>query len=302
MNIGFIGLGAMGGKMATNLIRKGHSVRVFDVMPAAVERLVSLGGQKAGSAAEAADGAEVVLLSLPNAAIVERTVLGPEGVLDGAKPGLLLIDLSSITPRSIRMIAAQAEKKEVRVIDAPVSGGTAGAEKGTLTIMVGGEPDDFERAKPVLECIGSTIYHVGGVGAGDSVKLVNNLLLGINMAAVGEALALGVKSGIAPDVLYGIISKSSGSSYALTAKYEKFISKGSFAPGFAIDLQYKDLQLAIETAKDQNMPLILGNIAQQLYEIARTQSLGGQDISAIVKLSEKCGNVSVSGVPANERD
>ena len=293
MNMGFIGLGAMGGKMTANLIKAGHSLTVCDLNQAAVDQAVSLGAKQAAIAADAARGRGVVLMSLPNAEIVETTVLGPGGVLEGVSPGLLLIDLSSITPVSIQKVAARAAEKGVRVLDAPVSGGTAGAEKGTLTIMVGGAEEDFARALPVLECIGSKIDHVGEVGAGDTVKLVNNLLLGINMAAVAEAFALGVKAGMKPEVLYDIISGSSGNSYALTAKYKNFIAKGNFAPGFMIDLQYKDLQLAVDTAKANRMPLVLGNAAQQMYEMARAQGLGGEDISAVLKLGEAWGDILV---------
>lgn len=293
MVLGFIGLGAMGSRMLAKVVEAGHSVTVFDIEQAAVNAAVALGATKATSAAEAARGKEIVLMSLPNSAIVESTVLGPGGILEGAEQGLLIVDLSSITPQSIQKIAGIAEKKGVRIVDAPVSGGTAGAQLGTLSIMVGGDQADFERALPVLQSIGSKIDHVGAIGAGDTVKLVNNLLLGVNMVAVAEALCLGVKAGIKPEVLYQIISNSSGSSYALTAKYQKFIAAGNFKPGFMIDLQYKDLQLAIDTAKGLKVPLVLGNIAQQAYEIARASGLGSEDISAVIKLGEALSKIEV---------
>ncbi|CVK20295.1 NAD(P)-dependent oxidoreductase [Sporomusa sphaeroides] len=293
MELGFIGLGAMGSKMLANVIKAGHSVTVFDIGQAAVDAAVALGAKKAANAAETARGKEIVLLSLPNSAIVESTVLGPGGILEGAEQGLLIVDLSSITPQSIQKIAGIAKAKGVNIIDAPVSGGTAGAQMGTLSIMVGGEQADFERALPVLQSIGSKIDHVGAIGAGDTVKLVNNLLLGVNMVAVSEALCLGVKAGIKPEVLYQIISNSSGNSYALTAKYKKFIAAGNFEPGFMIDLQYKDLQLAVDTAKGLKVPLVLGNIAQQAYEIARASGLGAEDISAVIKLGEALCDIKV---------
>lgn len=291
--IGFIGLGAMGGRMAANLLRAGYSLTVFDLNPTAVEGAKALGAVAAPNAAAAARNSAVVLLSLPNAAIVEDTVLGPGGVLEGAAAGTLLVDFSSITPHAIRKIAKKAAEKGVRVLDAPVSGGTSGAEKGTLNIMVGGGAEDFSRALPLLEHLGKKIEHVGEVGAGDTVKLINNLLLGINMAAVAEALALGVKAGISPRTLYEVIRGSSGASYALTAKYESFIARGQFAPGFQIDLQHKDLQLAVDTARETGMPLPLGTLAQQIYQIARAQGLGGEDISALVKLGEGWGDILV---------
>ncbi len=291
--IGFIGLGAMGAKMCANLIKKGHDVKVFDVVPAAVEAMKALGATPADGPSAIAAEAEVVFTSLPNSAIVEDAMLGPKGVLAAAKPGLLVVDLSSITPRTIQKIAKIAAEKQVDVIDAPVSGGTAGAEKGTLTIMVGASEALFAKAKPYLECIGTKIDHVGGVGAGDTVKLVNNLLFGCNMAALAEALVLGVKAGLSPRTLFDIISKSSGASYALSAKYENFFSKGNFQPGFMVDLEYKDLQLAIDTAKDVGMPLLFGNIAQQVYEAARAKGYGKEDMSAIIKLSEEIAGVQV---------
>jgi 2-hydroxymethylglutarate dehydrogenase len=159
--------------------------------------------------------------------------------------------------------------------------------------MVGGDEETFNKALPVLSCIGTKVSHVGDIGAGDTMKLVNNLLLGINMVAVSEALALGVKAGLKPEVMYDIISQSSGSSYALTAKYKNFIAKGNFTPGFSTDLQYKDLQLAVDTAKDLKMPLLVGNVAQQMYEVARAKGLGTEDISAVIKVYEELGNIEV---------
>lgn len=291
--IGFIGLGAMGAKMCANLIKKGYKVQVFDVVPAAVEAMKAQGAEAVDSPAAMAANAEVIFTSLPNSAIVESTMLGDKGILSAAKPDLFIIDLSSITPRVVQKLAKLAADKGVDLIDAPVSGGTAGAEKGTLTIMVGASDALFAKAKPYLECIGTKIDHVGDVGAGDTVKLVNNLLFGCNMAALAEAMVLGVKAGLSPSTLFGIISKSSGSSYALTAKYENFFSKGNFQPGFMVDLEYKDLQLAIDTAKDVGMPLLFGNIAQQVYEAARAKGYGKEDMSAIIKLTEEIAGVQV---------
>ncbi|SCG81993.1 tartronate semialdehyde reductase [Proteiniborus sp. DW1] len=293
MKIGFIGLGVMGKRMAANVLKSGYQLIVSDLNNDAVKELVEMGAEEGQTPAEVAKDADIVLTSLPNSAIVENVVLGENGILEGAKEGAVIVDLSSITPKSIQNIAEKANHKGVEVLDAPVSGGAAGAEKGTLTIMVGGNKESFEKALPVLNCIGTKVYHVGEVGAGDTVKLVNNLLLGANMVAVAEALALGVKAGLKPDVLYDIISQSSGASYALTAKYKNFIAKGNFEPGFMIDLQYKDLQLAVDTAKDLKMPLIIGNLSQQMFEAARAKGLGAEDISAVLKLYEDWGNIEV---------
>jgi 2-hydroxymethylglutarate dehydrogenase len=283
----------MGKNMATNLIKKGYNLKVSDLNKDAVNELKEMGAEEGQNAAEVASGSDIVFTSLPNSQIVEGVVTGKGGILEGAKEGTIYIDLSSITPKTIQNIAKKANVKGVKVLDAPVSGGLAGAQKGTLTIMVGGDEETFNKALPVLSCIGTKVSHVGDIGAGDTMKLVNNLLLGINMVAVSEALALGVKAGLKPEVMYDIISQSSGSSYALTAKYKNFISKGNFTPGFSTDLQYKDLQLAVDTAKDLKMPLLVGNVAQQMYEVARAKGLGTEDISAVIKVYEELGNIEV---------
>lgn len=293
MRIGFIGLGVMGKSMAMNILKGGYELTVFDVVKENVDELVKKGAKSGATPSEVATQSDMVLTSLPNAAIVEQVFLGENGILEGMVEGAIYVDLSSITPKSIRYINEMAKKKSVSVVDAPVSGGAEGAEKGTLTIMVGGEQSSLEKVLPVLNCIGKEIKHVGSVGAGDTVKAVNNLLLGANMVAVAEALVLGKKAGLDPDVMFEIISKSSGSSYALTAKYEKYISKGNFNPGFMVNLMHKDLQLAIDTAKDLNYPLLYGNIAQQMFEIAKTEGMGQEDISSVVKIFERWANVEV---------
>ncbi|WP_353893574.1 NAD(P)-dependent oxidoreductase [Proteinivorax hydrogeniformans] len=293
MRLGFIGLGVMGKGMAANLMKNDYKLTVFDINQTVLEEFKGLGAEIAESPKQLAEKADVIMTSLPNSKIVQMTLLGENGVLAGAKPNSIIVDFSSITPKTIKDIAKQAAKKQVEVMDAPVSGGQAGALKGALTIMVGGKEEALEKVMPLLQCMGKSIKHVGDVGAGDTVKLVNNLLLGVNMVAASEALALGVKAGLDADVLYDVISQSSGNSYALEAKYKKFIAKGNFEPGFMIDLQHKDLQLAIDTAKDLELPLLVGNLTQQLYEVAKAEGNGQKDISAIVKTYEKWAEVQV---------
>lgn len=293
MKIGFVGLGVMGGKMAMNVLKAGHELTVYDIAKENVKPLTDKGAQAGDSAADVAEKSDIIMVSLPNSQIVEGVILDKDGVLEGAKEGSVIIDFSSITPKVIRKISDIASNKGVDVVDAPVSGGAGGAEKGTLTIMVGGKKDVFDKVKPYLESVGSSIKHVGDVGAGDTIKAVNNLLLGINMVATAEALVLGKKAGLNEDVMYDIISKSSGSSYALTAKYEKYISKGNFKPGFMIDLMHKDLQLAVDTAKDLKLPLISGNMSQQIFEAARAEGLGSEDISSVIKIFERWADVEV---------
>ena len=291
--IAFIGLGAMGKPMAINVAKAGFALQVFDVQADAVAALVATGAVAAASPAKAAAGCDVVLMSLPNAAIVASVVAGEDGVLAGSHAGQIIVDLSSVSPEQSRRMARLAEARGVSYLDAPVSGGVAGAIAGTLTIMVGGSADAVAACEPILKLIGKTIHHVGAVGTGDAMKLVNNLLLGINMAGVAEALTLGVKAGLDPKVMLDVIRGSSGRSYALEAKGENFILKGKFESGFAIDLQYKDLEIATQTGKDLGVPLVMTNLAQQVFETARAEGLGRNDISAIITMLERLAKVQV---------
>ena len=293
LRIGFIGLGAMGKPMAANLLAAGYKVTVNDVVAAAVAEMAAKGAAEAATPKELAAVSDVVITMLPNAAIVEAVVCGEQGLLAGSRPGMTIIDMSSVTPQHTRKTAATAAKHGVEYMDAPVSGGVAGATAGSLTIMVGAETAVLEKCKPVLDVLGKKIYHVGPVGAGDAVKLVNNLLLGVNMVAVAEAMTLGVKAGIDPKVLYDVISVSSGRSYALEAKMPGFVLKGNFEPGFAVDLQYKDLEMATQTGKELGVPLMLTNVAEQVFETARAKGLGRKDISVVVTMQEELTGVKV---------
>ena len=293
VRIGFIGIGAMGKPMALNLLKAGHDLYVFDVVAAAVADMVAQGAKECRSPKELAQEAEVIITMLPNSKIVEATLTGENGLLAGGSAGQVIIDMSSVAAGSTRQMAKLASAKGIGYVDAPVSGGVVGATAGTLTIMVGGELENVKRIEPVLQCMGRKIHHVGGVGAGDAMKAVNNLLLGANMAAVAEALVLGVKSGLDPQMMLEIIKGSSGNSYALEAKTANFILKNQFAAGFAIDLQYKDLELATETAKSLSIPLPMATLAQQIFEMARAKGYGREDISAVIKLWEEMAGVEV---------
>ncbi|MGI9860765.1 NAD(P)-dependent oxidoreductase [Moorella naiadis] len=297
MLIGFIGLGNMGRPMALNLIKNGHELVVNDVIPVAVEELVKAGARAGETPAVVAGQVDVLITMLPNAAIVAGVMAGEKGVFAGARPGLVVIDMSSVGPGDSRKMATLAAQKQIAYLDAPVSGGVSGARAGKLTIMVGGPEEVFNQVKPVLECLGAKIYHVGESGAGDAVKVVNNLLLGINMAAVAEALVLGAKAGLKPEVMWEIIGSSSGQSYAFQAKVPNFVLPGRFEPGFAIDLQAKDLDLALQTARENDVPLMLGGLARQVYALARARGLGSQDIAAVIKVWEEAAGVEVRHDP-----
>ena len=293
MRIGFIGLGAMGKPMAMNLVKVGCTLHVFDVVAEAVAELAVMGAKPCKSPRELAEHSDMVITMLPNAKIVESVIAGADGILSAESEVKIIIDMSSVSPDSSRQMAKLAKAKGIAYVDAPVSGGVAGAQAGSLTIMVGGDDEAVAAVRPVLEILGQKIHHVGDVGAGDAVKLVNNLLLGINMAAVAEALVLGAKSGLKPEVMVDIIKGSSGRSYALEAKAPNFILKDNFAAGFAVDLQYKDLELAIETAKGTGTPVPLAVMAQQIFEMARAKGLGRQDISSVIKVWEDLTGIQV---------
>jgi len=288
-SIAFIGLGNMGAPMAHNLIKAGHSLTVFDLVPAAVQGLSDAGARAAGSAAEAVRGAEVVISMLPASKHVEALYLDND-LLSSIDPSALVIECSTIAPDSARKVAAAAQARGLAMIDAPVSGGTGGAAAGTLTFIVGGEPDALQRAMPVLQNMGKNIFHAGAAGAGQVAKICNNMLLGILMAGTSEALALGVANGLDPKVLSDIIAKSSGRNWA-TELYNPWpgvmdhapASKG-YAGGFGVDLMLKDLGLAAESALSSRSSIPLGELARNLYSLHSTGGSGKLDFSSIVNL------------------
>ena len=294
MHIGFIGLGNMGAPMARNLLKAGHRLTVFDLSQAAVAGLVEAGAKAAASpAAVARTDAELVITMLPASAHVKGVYLGENGLLAHVRPGVLLIDSSTIDPLSAREVAAAARAHDNPMLDAPVSGGTGGAAAGTLTFMVGGEAADFDRAQPVLAAMGRNIVHCGGAGNGQVAKVANNMLLGISMIGVAEAMSLGVALGMDPQVLAGILNTSSGRCWS-SDTYNPFpgvmdnvpASRG-YTGGFGTDLMLKDLGLASEAAKQARQPVILGALAQQLYQTFSAQGHGGLDFSAIINLYRK---------------
>ena len=293
MRIAFIGLGHMGAPMALNLLKAGHELVVFDVIAKSVERLVAAGASAADSARDAASRAELVITMLPSSPHVRTAYLGPEGVLAGVKPGTLLIDSSTIDPHTARDVAAIAARQGNRLADAPVSGGTGGAEAGTLTFMVGASVEQFSAIRPVLANMGKNIVHCGDSGNGQVAKICNNMLLAISMIGVAEAMNLGVSLGIAPKVLAGIINTSSGRCWSSDSYnpypgvMDNVPAARNYTGGFGADLMLKDLSLATDAAKQAKQPVVLGAVAQQLYQMFSAQGSGGQDFSAIIKLFGK---------------
>lgn len=293
MKIGFIGIGNMGAPMSANLLKAGHELTVYDKREEAMEEPVRLGAKAARSPREVAHASDVVMTSLPTQKALEDVVMGRDGVLEGAMRGCVLIDTSTVSPSTIKRIAAIARERGVEVLDAPVSGGVAGARAATLTVMVGGDKGVFERCQEVLSVIGKNVYHVGDVGSGNAVKLVNNLMSLVSVLALSEGMVLGTKAGVDPETLHRVIKVSTGSSYALEVKLPNLISKGKFEAGFAIDLACKDLRLAIDLGREMGVPLFVTNVAQQVYELARARGMGRLDHTAVIKLLEEAAQVEV---------
>lgn len=291
MKIGFLGLGNMGGPMAQNLLKAGHDITVFDLSASAVQTLVSAGGAAAPSiAALASSDVELIITMLPAAHHVKSVYLGEDGLLANIAPSVRLIDSSTIDPMSAREVAAAASEQGNRMIDAPVSGGTGGATAGTLTFMVGGNQEDFDAALPVLQCMGKNIVHCGPSGNGQVAKVANNMLLAISMIGTAEAMNLGVSLGMDATVLAGIINTSSGRCWS-SDTYNPYpgVMEGApasrgYSGGFGSDLMLKDLGLATEAAKQIRQPVILGALAQQLYQTFSGQGKGSLDFSAIIQL------------------
>jgi 3-hydroxyisobutyrate dehydrogenase len=291
MHIGFIGLGNMGGPMVRNLLAAGHQLSIFDLSQSAVEALRSAGASPVDSTtALAQSDAELIITMLPAASHVKAVYLGEKGLLASVAPGVRLIDSSTIDPIAAREVAAVAQQQGNPMLDAPVSGGTGGAEAGTLTFMVGGSVADYDAALPLLRAMGRNIVHCGAAGNGQVAKVANNMLLAISMIGVAEAMSLGVSLGMDPKTLAGVINTSSGRCWS-SDTYNPYPGVIDGAPaargysgGFGTDLMLKDLGLATEAAKQQKQPVIMGALAQQLYQAFSSHGQGALDFSAIIKM------------------
>lgn len=290
MKVAFLGLGNMGLPMALNLVKAGHQVQGFDLVQAQLDAFKAGGGIPVPSASDAAADADVIISMLPASRHVEALYLGNSGLLTVANTKALLIDCSTISPKVSQAVAAQAKAKGFAMIDAPVSGGTAGAQAGTLTFMVGGDGVDVDRARPLLEKMGKNIFHAGTSGSGQTVKVCNNMLLGIQMLGTSEALRLGIANGMDPKVLSDIMSKSSGRNWVLElynpcpGVMDGVPSSKGYAGGFGVDLMLKDLGLATENASDLDASVPLGELARRLYEVHSQAGNGQLDFSSVFNL------------------
>ena len=299
-NIGFVGLGIMGGPMCRNLLKAGHRLMVYDIVPALVDRVVESGASPGVSAREVAEKSEIVFTMLPDGPEVEQAVLGAAGVLEGARPGSAIVDMSSISPLVAQKVGAACEAKGVRFLDAPVSGGEPKAIDGTLSIMVGGDEAVFNEMAPVLQAMGSSVTLTGPVGAGNVTKLANQIIVACNIAAMSEALVLATRAGLDPNVVFNAIKGGLAGSTVLNAKAPMVIGR-NFKPGFRIRLHEKDLRNALLAAESMKVGLPLTSLVQQMLIALMNQGKGDLDHSAIALFIEGMAGVEVKTPAASGR-
>ena len=291
--IAFIGLGIMGSPMAANLVKAGHTVTGFNLTQPAIDKLVADGGRGASSIAEAVAEAEVVITMVPADPQVEQAILGEGGVLENAKPGTLVIDMSSITPQTSIKVAEAAAAKGIRTLDAPVSGGEAGAVEAVLSIMVGGGADDFAEAKPLFDVLGTTVIHVGPAGAGQTVKAANQLIVAVNIQVVAEAVVFLENAGVDLPAALDVLAGGLAGSTVLNRKKANMVDR-QFAPGFRIDLHHKDMGIVTAAARAVEAPLPVGSLVAQLVASARANGDGSLDHSALLRGVERLAGRKVN--------
>ena len=295
MKVGFIGVGFMGQHMAKHILDGGHDLTIYDISETAAKNLVKAGAKSLSSPSEVAAISEVIFTSLPTPQDVEQVVLGEGGILAGALEGTTLFDLSTTDPETITRISNSASQRGINVLDAPVSGGTIGAEQGTLCVMVGGDKNNYDRYKSVLDLIGNQVVYCGNLGAGAVCKIVNNLI-GMTLGVVlSEAFSLGVKAGVDPMTLYNAVSMSSGETRQMHT-FPTGLFEGDFSPGFKLDLGSKDVGLATNLGRSLRVPMDVSNLIHQKYVEAQNRGWGEQSTTAIAKLQEERAGVEIRKV------
>ena len=289
--IGFIGLGIMGRPMARNLLKAGYSLVVHSRSRGPVDEIAQAGAKPAASAKDVAAQCDVLITMLPNSPEVELVALGPNGIIEGARPGLIFADMSTISPIVSQKIARALEPKSVAMLDAPVSGGEKGAIDGALSIMVGGDKDVFERVLPIFQAMGKTITLLGPLGFGGFTKLANQIIVAVNLTALAEALTLGKKAGLDRDLLLTALAGGLAGSKCLEQKRANYVSN-TYNPGFKVDLHYKDLGLIMESARALGVPLPATAVVQELFNALRVKGRGGLDHSGVITLLEDLAGAS----------
>jgi 2-hydroxy-3-oxopropionate reductase len=290
--IGFIGLGIMGKPMALNLIKAGYELTVYDIVAERMEDVLKAGARRGTSGKDVAARSEVVITMLPNSPHVREAVLGPGGVLEGAKRGTILVDMSSIAPLASKEIAAQAQVKGVPMLDAPVSGGEPKAVAGTLAIMVGGPQETFDQVKDILAAMGSSVTRVGEIGSGNVTKLANQIIVALNIAAMSEAMVLATKAGVDPEKVFQAIRGGLAGSAVLDAKVPLAL-KGNFTPGFRIELHIKDIANALDTAHELGVPVPLSSVVMEIMQALKADGKAANDHGGIIQFYEQLARVQV---------
>jgi len=292
MHIGFIGLGIMGKPMAKNLLKAGHDLVVYDIDDAPVKELVAAGAAAGLSPMDVASRNELIITMLPNSPHVKKAVLGEGGVIEGAKPGSILVDMSSIAPLASREVASELAKKGIEMLDAPVSGGEPKAIDGTLAIMVGGKEAVFENVKDVLLKMGASAVHCGDIGAGNVTKLANQIIVALNIAAMSEAFVLATKAGVDPERVFNAIKGGLAGSTVLSAK-APMVLNGNYKPGFRIELHIKDLQNALDTAHETGTPIPLTSQIMEIMQALKVDGKQADDHGGVIQFYEKLAAVKV---------
>jgi 3-hydroxyisobutyrate dehydrogenase-like beta-hydroxyacid dehydrogenase len=294
--VGFIGLGNMGRPMALNLVKNGFSLVVHDVDPAKVEALRGRGAKVAASAEQVAAATGRTIVMVETTAQAEAVIAGEHGIIRSAKPGHVVISMSTIDPFVARRLGDQLAARNVAMLDAPVSGGTVRAASGELSIIAGGPDDTFEACRDVFKAMGANIFHVGALGQGLAMKLVNNMLGQVARVAISEALIMGVKAGLDPQTIYDVVRVSTGTSHAFETGVPKILAR-DFSAGGTVDITYKDQELETAFAKQLGVPLLLANVTQQLYQMARAAGQNKEDGLSVIKVLERLAGVQVGGPP-----
>jgi len=292
MKIGFIGLGIMGKPMAKNLVKAGYSVVVHDIVAEAVKELVEAGAEQGASSADVASKSEIIITMLPNSPHVKEVVLGKDGVLEGAKPGSILVDMSSIAPLASKEISEKAAAQGVVMLDAPVSGGEPKAIEGTLSIMVGGPEDAFKKVEEILKKMGASVVHIGEIGSGNITKLANQIIVALNIAAMSEAMVLATKAGVDPEKVFEAIRGGLAGSTVLNAKVPLVLQR-NFKPGFRIELHIKDLMNALETGHEIGVPLPLTSQVMETMQALKVDGKAKDDHGGLIQYYEKLAHIEV---------
>jgi 2-hydroxy-3-oxopropionate reductase len=292
IKIGFIGLGVMGKPMAKNLLKAGYPLVIYDIVQETLSELIKSGAEAASNPKEVAVKSDIIITMLPDSPQVEEVMLRENGILEGARKGCLVIDMSSIDPQATVRLHTEAKRRGVRMMDAPVSGGQPGAIAGSLAIMVGGDQKDFEEAKDILQVMGKSVVRIGEIGAGQYTKLVNQILVGIHIQAMSEALVLAKKAGLDVQKVYDAIKGGLAGSNVLNAKVP-LVLQGSFKPGFRINLHIKDLKNALTAGREIGAPLPLTALVQQFFEACEAAGRGNLDHAALITVMEDLAKVQV---------